>query len=55
MWAMAKLGYHPGRMLADWGARIEELLPDYYTQACSNTLWSLSIFQVLDSSHHQPH
>lgn len=46
IWAMAKLGYHPGRILADFGRRIEELMPGFNTQACSNTLWGLSVLQV---------
>jgi hypothetical protein len=46
LWAMAKLGYHPGRILADFGRRIEELLPLFYSQACSNALWGLSVLQV---------
>ena len=43
---MAKLGYHPGRSLADFGRRIEELVPEFNSQACANTLWGLSVLQV---------
>ncbi|CAL8461792.1 g1323 [Coccomyxa elongata] len=46
IWAMAKLGYHPGRSLADFGRRIEELVPDFNSQACANTLWGLSVLQA---------
>ncbi|KAK9908644.1 hypothetical protein WJX75_000861 [Coccomyxa subellipsoidea] len=46
VWAMAKLGYHPGRSLADFGRRIEELVPEFNSQACANTLWGLSVLQA---------
>lgn len=49
IWAMAKLGYHPGRSLAEFGRRIEELVPDFNSQACANTLWGLSVLQVRPS------
>ena len=43
---MAKLGFHPGRMLLDFGSRIEDLIDAFGTQACSNTLWALAVLQV---------
>ena len=46
---MAKLGYHPGRSLAEFGRRIEELIPEFNSQACANTLWGLSVLQVCPS------
>ena len=51
VWAMAKLGYHPGRSLADFGRRIEELVPEFNSQACANTLWGLSVLQVCPLYH----
>lgn len=52
IWAMAKLGYHPGRSLADFGRRVEELVPEYNPQACANTLWGLSVLQVCPAYLH---
>jgi hypothetical protein len=46
IWAMAKLGYHPGRILADFGRRVEELVPGFSSQAISNTMWGLAVLQV---------
>ena len=46
LWALAKLGFHPGRMLADFGARVEEIKDEFVPQACSNTLWALAVLQV---------
>ncbi len=46
LWAFAKLGFHPGRMLVDFGARIEEIKHEFVPQACSNTLWALAVLQV---------
>lgn len=46
LWAVAKLGFHPGRMLAEFGARIEEIRQEFLPQACSNTLWALAVLQV---------
>lgn len=46
LWALAKLGYHPGRILVDFGTRIEELVGEFNPQACANTLWALSVLQV---------
>lgn len=43
---MAKLGFHPGRMLLDFGTRIEVLIDAFGCQACSNTLWALAVLQV---------
>ena len=50
LWAVAKLGFHPGRMLVDFGARIEELINEFVPQACSNTLWALAVLQVSEMS-----
>ena len=46
LWAVAKLGFHPGRMLLDFGTRIEVLIDAFGCQACSNTLWALAVLQV---------
>ncbi len=46
LWAVAKLGFHPGRMLVEFGARIEEIEQEFVPQACSNTLWALAVLQV---------
>ncbi len=46
LWAVAKLGFHPGRMLVEFGARIEEIEKEFVPQACSNTLWALAVLQV---------
>ena len=46
LWAVAKLGFHPGRMLVDFGGRIEEVQDEFLPQACSNTLWALAVLQV---------
>ena len=53
LWAVAKLGFHPGRMLVEFGARIEEIEQDFVPQACSNTLWALAVLQVCRASQMQ--
>ena len=52
LWALAKLGFHPGRMLAEFGARIEVIEQEFLPQACSNTLWALAVLQVCTPGTH---
>ncbi len=46
LWSMAKLGYHPGRILADFGRRVEETAAGISPQASCNILWALSVLQA---------
>ena len=46
LWACAKLAYHPGRLLADYGRRIQQLADTFTPSHCTNTLWALSVLQV---------
>ena len=48
---MAKLGFHPGHILADLGAKVEELIEGFNQQACSNTLWALAVLQVSTAAY----
>lgn len=46
LWAMAKLAHHPGRLLADYGRRIQQLADTFTPSHCTSTLWALSVLQV---------
>jgi len=48
---MAKLGFHPGRILLGLGKKIEELIKEFTQQSCSNTLWALAVLQVRTAAY----
>ena len=46
IWSMAKLGYHPGRILAGFAQRISDTVDALSPHACCNILWALSVLQA---------
>ena len=46
IWALARLGHHPGRMLASVDKCIADQAPAMTFQAISNLLWALSVLQA---------
>ena len=46
MWALARLGHHPGRMLAGLDPYITARIPEMTRQGVSNLLWALAVLQA---------